>query len=312
MGPDAIALPWDLRFDPKARSLVVAETGARVPLNRALVSDILSGGVFCLAVALKGIVARLRRPRAELAAGPHAPRPWYLIWAAAVWAGRRIGPLEGSAAARIYFQDTTRGDPPAGLRESALNGGCTDLSKSRVADAFEAVFGYPLKLDPRVWTGPAVEKGEENGAHDGRVVECPCEPVPGKVYQRLVDNRRGEVVEDLRTPCVGGRPVLVFIKRRPIAARFANFNTGVELTEPEAVYSAEEIERLSALAAALKLDWGGLDVLRDRDSGRLYVVDVNKTDMGPPLALPLKRKLLATARLAEALEALLRAREARA
>lgn len=53
----------------------------------------------------------------------------------------------------------------------------------------------------------------------------------------------------------------------------------------------------------LGLDWGGLDVLRDLDDGRIYIVDANKTDMGPPLALPLREKLRATHMLASALDA---------
>ena len=44
-------------------------------------------------------------------------------------------------------------------------------------------------------------------------------------------------------------------------------------------------------------------MLRDAD-GRLYVVDVNKTDAGPIIALPLRQKLRSVALLAEALTAL--------
>ena len=58
----------------------------------------------------------------------------------------------------------------------------------------------------------------------------------------------------------------------------------------------------------MKLDWGGLDVLRDRKSGALYVVDVNKTDMGPPIALPMKDKMRAVRTLAAALRAFLEER----
>lgn len=43
----------------------------------------------------------------------------------------------------------------------------------------------------------------------------------------------------------------------------------------------------------MRLDFGGLDILRDKQTGRIYIVDVNKTDMGPPFALPLKEKLRA-------------------
>ena len=35
----------------------------------------------------------------------------------------------------------------------------------------------------------------------------------------------------------------------------------------------------------MQLDWGAFDVLRDRASGKIYVVDVNKTDTGPAVDL---------------------------
>jgi hypothetical protein len=96
----------------------------------------------------------------------------------------------------------------------------------------------------------------------------------------------------------------VFVKRRPVERRFANFNSSVALKRPDEVFSKREIERLSAFAAAMRLDWGGLDVLRDAATGRLYVVDVNKTDM-PPLALPFHQKIAAVACLGRALRNLI-------
>lgn len=50
----------------------------------------------------------------------------------------------------------------------------------------------------------------------------------------------------------------------------------------------------------MNLDWGGLDILRDRHDGRIYIVDVNKIDM-PPLALPFRDKMRSTRQLAAAL-----------
>jgi len=58
----------------------------------------------------------------------------------------------------------------------------------------------------------------------------------------------------------------------------------------------------------MNLDWGGIDVLRDAQDGRIYVVDVNKTDMGPPIVLPLHEKMRSTAILAKALKAVIQAK----
>lgn len=289
----------DLRF--RGREVTVLKTGARLRIDGDLLWDVSRWFAYYAPLRLKAAWTRLVRPGPRLWFSPDRPRPWYLIWAAAAWGGCRMARTPEEADAAFYFDDSTEGavaPPPLARR---FNYDCRDVSKSRVAAVFEAVFGYALTVDPRLHAGAAVEKGELNGAHDGRVVQCPCEPLPNRTYQRLIDNSEGDRVADLRTPFVGGRPALVFIKRRPLDQRFANLNTEVELTTPEAVFSPAEIERLCAFAQAMRLDWGGLDVLRDRADGRLYVVDVNKTDMGPPLALPLADKLKATALLSRAL-----------
>jgi hypothetical protein len=95
----------------------------------------------------------------------------------------------------------------------------------------------------------------------------------------------------------------VFVKRRPLAQRFANANTEVAMRRPDEVFSADEQVMIQRFAKRMGLDWGGLDVLRDMSDGRLYIVDANKTDMGPPTALPLEEKLEAARRLAGAFRA---------
>lgn len=107
-------------------------------------------------------------------------------------------------------------------------------------------------------------------------------------------------MEDLRTCTVAGEPVLVFRKRRPVARRFANENVSVDMVRPEEVFSPAEIDLIRRFTSEIRLDWGGVDVLRNQDDGRIYIVDANKTDMGPPVALPLGQKLKATRRLARA------------
>jgi hypothetical protein len=97
-----------------------------------------------------------------------------------------------------------------------------------------------------------------------------------------------------------GQPVLVFKKRRPTGRRFANENVSVEWVRPEQVYSPAEIDLIRRFCSEIRLDWGGVDVLRNSTDGRIYIVDANKTDMGPPVALPLGQKLRATRLLARA------------
>ena len=53
-------------------------------------------------------------------------------------------------------------------------------------------------------------------------------------------------------------------------------------------------------ARALGIDYGELDILRDRDDGRIYIVDVNNTPFGPPNHLPWSDSRRAVRRLAHA------------
>lgn len=296
---------WLTDFEWGPGSVLVKKTGVRLALNRELLAETGAWFMFYAAIKLRSVRRIGRRP-VSVAFCPDRIRPWYLAWAAATEAGLRFVSDPSQADIIFHFDDSTTSTttPPAAKPESLLiNFGCGDVSKSRVADVFEAVFGYSLRVDPRTHAGPAVEKSEVNGAHDGRIVFCPVEPLPGRVYQKLINNRFGsDLVQDLRTPTVGGRPACVFLKRRAASARFKNANSEVVLTTPEQVFSSAELAMIERFAEKLGLDWGGLDVLRDADDGRIYIVDANKTDMGPPTALPLRDKLTATRQLARALD----------
>ncbi len=294
----------------------VKKTGALIPLNGETLAEVRhwlsyygSIEAWRASVLLTGALSKGAR-RLKVAFSPERPRPWYLVWPVLQAAGAQIIADPERADLVFHFDDSTVSPPgqqtrcrPCG-RPIHLNFNCTDVSKSRVARAFEEAFGYPLALDPTTGEGPAVEKSELNGVHDGRIVHRPVTPRRDHVYQKLIDNQiQDGIVADLRTPTIGGRPVCVFIKERPIDHRFTNENTRVTLHRLEDIYSPAEIEALTRFAGALSLDWGGLDVLRDRTDGRLYVVDANKTDMGPPIMLPLRDKLQATRWLADAFNA---------
>ena len=148
-----------------------------------------------------------------------------------------------------------------------------------------------------------VAKSEINGTHTGKIVHGPCEAEDGYVYQKLIDNRsQAGRVTDIRCPTIYGDIPLIYLKSRPEDQRFANLNTHVEMSSAKDELTADEVSKIRLFCNAMKLDWGGLDILRDSVDGRIYIVDVNKTDMGPPLNLPLKDKLKSTSILAKALE----------
>ncbi len=310
MGADGGAPPpvgatryWLDDFELRATGLTVRKTGARVDFTPSVISEFSAWMRFFL---WANSTAPLGAPF-TFSSTPERVRPWYLFWPVARLAGGRYVKNCADADIVVHFEDATLSPnaAPARLKQGArlMNYDCKDVSKTRVAQAFAEAFGYDLSVDPETHVGPMVEKSELNGAHDGRILLGPHAPLAGRTYQRLIDNSADgdELVEDFRTPTVGGRPICVFIKRRPIARRFANANVDVRLARVEDIFSPAEQASLADMAARLGLDWGGFDVLRDRREGRLYVVDANKTDMGPPTALPLAEKKRAAAMLAQAL-----------
>jgi hypothetical protein len=296
---------WVRDFAWSPGRVSIRKTGVSLPLNTDVLAEIAAWALWLGPLWIAFFVARLRR-RQPLAIwfAPDRPRPWYLVRAAAMWAGIDVARRPEEAAATFFFDDTTVCAPGGA---AGLNARCTDVSKSHVAAVFEEVFGYPLSVDPRTTAGPMVEKSEKNGVHDGRIVEGPLTPKPGYVYQRLVDTVGEDgACRDLRTPCAGGEPVLVWIKVKPAGRRFAIQNRRVLLRRPEEVFSAEELALIRRFNARMGADWGGLDILRDRNDGRIHIVDVNKTDLGPLIALRWADKFRSMGRLSRALERLVR------
>ncbi len=276
------------------------QTGNSASLDWRLFREVAGWLIFQAAVRLLALRVR-RAPPPTICFTPATPHDRYMVRVAARLAGIRLVAQPDCADAEFYFEDATAALPPPPTHARAFNFGCADISKSRVARVFEAVFGYPLAVDPLRWEGVAVEKSEANGAHDGRIVACPRVAIPGKVYQRLIDAVAADgLATDLRTHCIGGVAVAVWVKRRGADVRFLPPNTSARWHDPAEVFSADELALIGQFTRAMGADWCGLDILRDAD-GRIYVVDVNKTDAGPIVALSLGDKLRSTAVLARAL-----------
>jgi hypothetical protein len=297
---------WGFDFRLVDGYVHVKSTGVRFKNDWQLWADIGRWFTYYLLVRAHGFWMGLKRPNGpRVWFTPYPPRPWYVIWAAMVWGGLIFARRPENAEAAFYFEDQTQAAPPPPRHARAFNFGCGDVSKSKVAAVMEQAFGYALALDPTEHHGEAVEKGEGNGVHDGRLVQCPTARQTSKTYQRVIKTEAEDGwAYDLRTATVGRTPVLVYVKKKPAAARFSIQNTSVEVKLPHEVFSAEEIAQLERFCETMQLDWGGLDVLRERESGRLFVVDVNKTDTGPAVVLNWHDRAKATRLLAAALTAM--------
>lgn len=297
-------------FEFSGGGILAKETGAQIRWSPEFARDALRIASFIGLV--QGVraarVVKGREPRARISFFPRKPHSYYAIWPVCQLADVKIVDAPAEADLHFYFEDREFRTAPlhAPSDRPAFNIGCHDIRKSVVSRVFEEVFGYSLTIDPEIHQGLAVEKSEANGKHDGRIVSCPLDaPRSDRVYQRLVDNTfDGRDFVDIRTPVVGGKAPFVYLKRRTRDLRFSNENHRVDLVPVDALLSNEEQEKIAAFTRAMALDFGGLDVLRDREDGRIYIVDANKTDMGPPSALSGDDKLKAMRGMADAFAAL--------
>jgi hypothetical protein len=195
--------------------------------------------------------------------------------------------FKGAVRIQLAFDDRTE---KRQAQPGMWNGHCLDISKSTLDHHHRAVFGYGLAVDPTAHTGPMLEKSEGNAVHDGREIQGPLDPSqiqPGKVYQRILDNRTEQgLYEDLRVVVIDGQLPVVYRKRKSQDVRYTNETAEVDLaTSPKSVLSDAEIAQILAISARMCAEFAELDVLRDRQDGRIYCVDLNPTPYGPPAGI---------------------------
>ncbi|MFC1499847.1 hypothetical protein ACFL6T_02365 [Candidatus Zixiibacteriota bacterium] len=170
------------------------------------------------------------------------------------------------------------------VQQRVLNVRCRDISKSHLGEVFGRVFGYPLSIDPTTHEGNCVKKSDRNSNKSGEIVLCPIEePEDGSVYQRLVRNDHEDgLVEEFRVPVFDGRIPMVFVKHKASEDRFRTNWLDVTVKESVDVFTDEEIGKIGEFCREYALDYGEIDILRDSEDGRIYIVDANNTPWGPP------------------------------
>lgn len=204
-----------------------------------------------------------------------------------------------SAVIGIKFEDATRKDKasiPHAMNHaiSWWNVHCSDISKVNLEIEHQVAFGYGMSCDPTEHQGPIVMKSNENAKHDGVLIQGPIasdDLQKNVVYQREIDNRdKSGCHFDYRVVYIRGAIPVVYKKFKARSTRFTNETIRVELLRDSPFTPAEE-QCMQNLAFGMRVDYAEFDALRDRNSNKLYVVDVNPTPWGPPEQLnPYLRK----------------------
>jgi hypothetical protein len=179
-------------------------------------------------------------------------------------------------------------------KKPVINLNCNDISKKYIDSVFKSVFGYCTEINPATYKGICVKKNNINAMHDGKIIECPVnDPDKNYIYQKLINNIYDDkLVQDIRTPVIKGHIPIVYLKRRPIEGRFAREKTTSRIGNPDKIFSDEEKSKIKKYCEKLELEYGDLDILRDNDDGKIYIVDVNNTPHGPSQLSKKEKKLV--------------------
>jgi len=227
------------------------------------------------------------------------------------YGSHRIPPAAEKNALIIYHESSNVSMTPHDFTitidaDQAINGRIQSISKDNIEDVFEHVFKYPLRVDPFTFTGLMVKKSKKNSAHDGIIIQGPIERIDynnNYVYEKVINNQHDEkCIVDMRIIVVGEDFPLAWLKYRPINSRFKNFNTRVRRVCINEILSENEIKKLKIFINEMAIDFGEIDILRDNNTGHIYIVDVNPTPHAPPAVAEGLRGMYAMHSVAKAFE----------
>lgn len=166
------------------------------------------------------------------------------------------------------------------IHDFVINGKSLDISKQAIAQVFRIIFGYDLAVDPTEYAGKIVRKSNINALRDGEILDAPLMAIASEyVYQKFIDSEVSgtNIFIEFAVPICDENIPFVYQQQRNIAQRFELENIQVELKEPDEIFSDTELEKILNFAKNMGLDYGELDILRDKKDGKIYVVDVENT-----------------------------------
>ncbi|MFP4059937.1 MAG: hypothetical protein ACLFUC_05585 [Bacteroidales bacterium] len=194
----------------------------------------------------------------------------------------------------VNWEDTTFRNQYSLLDDIAADKGvvnynCKDISKKHVDEVFNQVFGYRTRVDPRTYKGKCLQKNDLNALHDGIEITAPIKnPRKDCIYQIIINNKYDEnLVEDIRVPVIGSSLPFGYLKYKPMTGRYGSFltshdfNKDTEIVKINDVFKSDEIEMIKQFVIQFGLEYGELDILRNRDDGKIYIIDANNTPTGP-------------------------------
>jgi len=163
-----------------------------------------------------------------------------------------------------------------------------ETSKEYVAKSMEAHFGYTFKINPRTFNGYCIAKHNGNGTKSCFFLKCPIdadEVFADHCYQKIINfssKTDKSTLYEIRVPVFRNIIPFTFFKTRNRGLRFTSKNRSMEITPALTHLSADELQDIITYCRKIGLEYGELDILRDDEDGKIYIIDVNNTAWWPP------------------------------
>lgn len=168
-----------------------------------------------------------------------------------------------------------------------INIKCKNISKKNVDKIFKETFGYSILINPSKNNGLCLVKNDLNAKHDGKIEETPIKEINHNyVYQRIINNtnEKGDFY-DIRVPIFQDYIPFVFVKTKANKTRFKDKYISATIHKTEEIFTTYEIKKINEFCLQIGMDYGELDILRDKENKRIYIIDANNTPWGPPSEL---------------------------
>ena len=160
-------------------------------------------------------------------------------------------------------------------------------SKEYIGKVFNKIFNYTLRVDPLTYHGTAIVKKNGNGTKFGEILDLPInenEVLQNHTYQKLIlsnSSKNKNIFYEIRVPIFGNIIPCIFYKTRREDKRFESKNIKVEILRTDEILSQEELHQIVYYCKYINLDYGEIDILRNNEDGKIYIIDVNNTPWWP-------------------------------
>jgi hypothetical protein len=176
-----------------------------------------------------------------------------------------------------------RGDVLDGLYSEGirvLNYHLLDTTKYAVDQYHREALGYS-SLVPKGYIGKVVVKRNQQARNAAFISDryydnyAATDSPNYRVSQKFINTEHTPGWCTEHRAAIFSREILLIEKKKRSRYRFNSFAEQYRIVDMEDVFSLPEIDQIFKFCCVSGLDFGELDILRDKDDGRIYIVDIN-------------------------------------